>query len=131
ALQRNGQAAEAEIIIRETLAASRRVFGDDLPLTQLLKYELGDLLLDAGRTDEAEALLSGLDPARLKDAKIQDDWPAVLVYQQGRLAWQRGDRARALALLERSADLMAGCRDPGPIGEADVRGLISRLRQED
>lgn len=131
ALQRNGQAAEAEIIIRETLAASRRVFGDDLPLTQLLKYELGDLLLDAGRTDEAEALLSGLDPARLKDAKIQDDWPAVLVYQQGRLAWQRGDRDRALALLERSADLMAGCRDPGPIGEADVRGLIARLRQED
>lgn len=131
ALQRDGKKAEAERIIRETLAVSRDVFGEERALTQLLKYELGDLLLDAGQTDEATLLLAGLDPVRLKEAKIQDDWPAVLLYQDGRIAWQRGDRPRALDLLTQAADMLARCQDPGPISEAEIRALIARISGED
>jgi DNA-binding winged helix-turn-helix (wHTH) protein len=131
ALHRDGRKAEAGQIIGETLAAARGVFGEEAPLTQLLKYELGDLLLDAGKVAEAAPLLADLDPARLKEAKIQDDWPGVLLYQQGRIAHQRGDRRRALALLGQAAAMLADSREGGPIGEADVRALIRQIEQED
>lgn len=130
ALQRGGEKAEAERIIRETLAVSRVVFGEEAPLAQLLKYELGDLLLDAGKADEAAPLLAGLDPGRLKEAKIQDDWPGVLRYQDGRIAALRGDLPRALTLLEQAADMLADAKDGGPIEEADVRARIRQLRQK-
>lgn len=130
ALKRSKKVAEAETIFRETLAAARQVFGEDAPSPQLLKYELADILLDRRKTDEAELLLAGLEADRLKQAKIQDDWPAALLYQTGRIAWHRGDLPRALRLLEQAADMLAACRDRGPIGEADVRALIALIRQE-
>ncbi len=130
ALKRCRKKTEAEQILRETLGPAREVFGEDGPSPQLLKYELADILLDDRKTDEAVPLLAGLDPARLKEAKIQDDWPAVLIYQEGRIAWHRGDRPRALHLLEQAADMLAQCKNRGPISEADIRDVIARIRQE-
>ncbi|MDB5972767.1 MAG: hypothetical protein JWQ90_5217 [Hydrocarboniphaga sp.] len=102
ATQYNGDPRGAEPLYRRALASALAILQDDNPQVQFLRYRLADCLLDLKRPDEATALLNDLNADSLKASSQLPAWDALLAYQAGRLALQRGNAAAALPLLQKA-----------------------------
>jgi non-specific serine/threonine protein kinase len=124
ARQYSGDIATAESLFAATLGAARVNLKETHPLVQTLRYHLADCRLDLHRTDEVANLLAGLSADALARNQMNPDWDARLAYQEGRLALQLGDRARAVPLLEGAARIIAAKNPQGRISEAVIRKLL-------
>ncbi len=128
ARQYAGDSATAESIFAATLADARRTFDERHPMVQALRYHTADCLLDLHRPQGVQRLLENLSVDALREQQLSPDWDARLAYQQGRLALETGDKARAIALLDQAARIIAAKNPEGRISEAVVRKLISEAR---
>jgi eukaryotic-like serine/threonine-protein kinase len=122
-----GHPADAEPILRSALAHVRSIVEAASPQSQQVRYALADCLLDLRKPAEVPALLGGLEPDALTAAEQSSDWDGRLAYQRGRLALLTGDPAKARALLEQAAGLLATHHSRGRISEATVRRLLTSL----
>jgi tetratricopeptide (TPR) repeat protein len=102
ATQYNGDPRGAEPLYQRALTSALAILQHDNPQVQLLRYRLADCLLDLERPDEAAALLKDLDANSLRTSSQLPAWDALIAYQAGRLALQRGDAAAALPLLRKA-----------------------------
>jgi eukaryotic-like serine/threonine-protein kinase len=100
ALSEAGRSAEAVDKVRVAHEKLQRVFGPKGPRTQLAAVMRAQIELDAGHTEQAQALIEQLDLAVLKSGHAIDIWPAVLDALRGIALQQRGDAAAARPLLD-------------------------------
>ena len=111
ALHLGGQLAEADVAFDAALGGVGKAFSDTFPAIQLLRFGAARNRLDLGSTRGVAGLLRDLDPAALKIAAQEPDWPARLSLQRGRLALMSGDRAQAIELLNTARSLEAQRKD--------------------
>jgi hypothetical protein len=87
---------------------------------------IGLALADAGRLDEAGAVLLMLRPAA--DREMANDGPGAVV--EAAIAFQRGEQKRAADGFARAADAYEGGHDPRDVVEALV-GLVASTSDPD
>jgi hypothetical protein len=115
-----GRPAEAETVLVEALSKSRRILGDEVYLTLMIRKRLGDAYLAQHRWDEAEPLM------RLNLVEMQrtlgSDHPETFgqMHALGRVLAEKGRAADALPLLSGAT---AGFRRT--VGEAHFRTLAA------
>ncbi|MES1163291.1 MAG: hypothetical protein ABUL50_09545, partial [Rhizobacter sp.] len=126
ARQYAGDPGHAERELGPVLETARAAFAEQTPVVQNLRYHLADCRLDQHRTDGVALLLDGLSAQTLSQAQVAPDWEGRLAYQQGRLALELGERARAMPYLETAASVIAQKNPDGRISEAVVRQLMAR-----
>lgn len=99
-----GDPQAAEPLLRKSLKLSQSLYAADHPLLLGARYNLAACLLDLHRPAEVAPLLAGIDAAHLADSFMPAPAApqALLDYQAGRLALERGDAAAALPLLRKS-----------------------------
>ena len=112
ATQYNGDARGAEPLYRRAMSSALAILQDGNPQVQMLRYRLADCLLDLKRPDEAGALLKDLDVDSLKASAQLPAWDALLAYQAGRAALQRGDAVAAVPLLQTAVSRLGAAMAP-------------------
>lgn len=99
--QTTGDARAAEPLMRRALQIAQKLYPPDSPLMHGARYNLATCLLDLNRPAEAASLLRGIDAGLYAQSRLSppEAPQAMLDYQAGRLALERGDPATALPLL--------------------------------
>ena len=96
-----GDARAAEPLMRRALQIAQKLYPPDSPVIHGVRYNLATCLLDLKRPAEAAPLLQGIDAGLYAQSRLSppEAPQAMLDYQAGRLALERGDPATALPLL--------------------------------
>ena len=105
-LRAQGRLAEAEPLLRAAESQYLAIAGSDSPWTALAESDLGELLIDLGRWDEAQHLLETA-LRKFKAARGEDESHASLNARRAiaTLAYERGDLAAAAAAWQAVIDL--------------------------
>lgn len=85
--------------------ASREGFGDDYPLTHVIRFYLGECLVLDGRHSEAKQLLAQVDRARVGSLVGDANWGVMLDLALAEVAAAEHDQAALRQLLPRLSDL--------------------------
>jgi tetratricopeptide (TPR) repeat protein len=104
ALYVNGQPAEAEKLLRETLDIQRRVLGPEHPDTLLSMGNLAHFLTENGRYTEAEKLYRQTLDIRRRVLGPDHPNTAGTIYSLGCIAARKGNRDEALSLLQEAVE---------------------------
>src|SRR5262249_21586293 len=114
----------AESLLRDSLAMSKRLYGDVHPSIAITQQELANLLRDRGRLDEAEALAREAYQAH----RAHHDWDpddasrvtrSLLATLEAEQAW---DRAAAVA-----RDIVTDARTRVAPGDPYLAGTLAQL----
>ncbi len=92
--------------------ASREGFGDDYPLTHVIRFYLGECLVLDRRYGEAEQLLTQVDRARVGELVGDPSWGVMLDLALAEIAQAKGDQVALNGLAPRLADLKEGGTPP-------------------
>jgi non-specific serine/threonine protein kinase len=125
ARHRQGQISVAADLLRQSLGKAQTAFKPTDPLVEDLRYKLADCLLDLKESEEAARLLDGLEPEALNMSTQEPAWDGLLAYQVGRLALQRGDRAKAISSLTMARDVLAAKDPDNPLTKSKIAALIA------
>jgi tetratricopeptide (TPR) repeat protein len=147
-LEDEGKLAEAEAMMRQTLAIERRVLGDDHPSTTLTMNNLAVLLANQARYDEAEALHREALERRKRSLPAEAPDTLQSMYNLSRVLMLRGRYAEAEPLLREAIEKrrkVLGELHPYTLGAtgalarlyiamdrfADAKSLLARLCEPD
>ena len=124
AWMRSGQNEAAERLLRLLLDEQRGKIGPQSPQAQSVRFNLAYVLLELGRPEEVPALRRGLTADTLNMAEQETDWPGRLMFIDGRLALEQGNRSLAVALLTKAQDLLKTESSDGQIKPAVIAPLL-------
>ncbi|RYD14803.1 MAG: serine/threonine protein kinase [Lysobacteraceae bacterium] len=114
ALSYAGDYARALDAARRRLELTRVLFGEDSSPLARERLQLGRMLAEQGRFDEAEALIARATPATLARDGARSTQYAHALFSAGRLHYLRGDFERAVPLLRQALAILESV-----VGDAD------------
>jgi DNA-binding winged helix-turn-helix (wHTH) protein len=129
-LNESGDARAAHAELERAHERLAMLAGDASPQTQEARFLLAEVELALGRPDAADVLLSKLDASVLESGRATGLWDAGIGALRGMLAAQRGERAKARALLEPALAAMASEEqlDPPSRLYTAAKQTLARLR---
>ena len=100
----------------------RQAFGEDYPLTHVIRYYAAECMLANGDHAKAGTLLAGLDRQKVAELTGQPDFGGIVDLATGEIALERGDTKAAEASLRAAEATLGQPQDP------TIRRRLSNLQ---
>jgi ATP/maltotriose-dependent transcriptional regulator MalT len=104
---RAGLNREGQTNARNAYETSAKAFGPRAALTGATAYTLASCLVDAGKLDEATALLQQIDVPPVTQLTGDPDWGANVTLAQAEISYRRGNYAAARTYLQTATPVFA------------------------
>jgi non-specific serine/threonine protein kinase len=124
ALCRTSDRGRALGIARDALSKAEEAFGQQYPLTHVIRLYVAECLIAERRLPEAGDLLAGVDRAKVADLTGQPAIGGLVDLGLAEVALARGDRAMAVPLVAAAGERLGDPQDPV------VRARLSNARRQ-